>query len=312
MTSIRTSVFLLLITAILLVSPVSASLKISGTVKYMATVAPGIEVTFPITLSLSDTDPAGDYGLEVFGFENDRRGGYVAVDAASDTGEQSARPYLSLDKYVIHIEPGTNDVVTATLRVPPTAKGGMYALINIHPSQVASGKGASVTTAINVPVMVTVSGTESKETGVIDSITIDSKKSPVIVTTQFTNTGNHHYYGVKNAVEVTNGNGMLVGSYESDPLVTAIVPGGTVSFVQPLNLTNVRDTYTVYTVRSYVIKGDDDVLDSNTNQFTTTEKNVYGAAVPLTYPAQTPTVETPGFGWLLACIGIICIALRKL
>lgn len=283
MTNIRTSVFLslLLLIAILFVSPVSASLKVSGTVKYMTTVSPGEMVTFPITVSIGDTDPATDYELTVFGFDNSPQGNYVTVPGNIP---QSAVPYLTLDKSLVHIQQGKSETVTATLRVPQEASGGMYALINIRPAQATQqGAGAGVATAINIPVMATVSGTGVTEKGTIDLIAIDATRDPVSVTTTFTNTGNHHYYGVRNVIEISNSNGMMVGQFESKPLVTAIVPGGTVEFMQDINIPLVPDTYTV---TSLVMYNGENVLDHNTNQFTV--NGAAGGAV------QTRMEDSPG------------------
>lgn len=274
------------IAIVLAVMPVSASLQVSGTVKYMENVAPGSTVTFPVIVSIGDSDPASDYNVTVLGFGNDPQGDYVALPG--DSGIQDARPYLFLDKTALHIEPRISQMVTATLTVPEKFDGGMYALINIRQAQ-ATENGTGISTAINIPVMVTVAGSKIRDAGKIDQIQIEQSGNQVTVTTEFTNTGNHHYYGVKNLIEISGSNGMMVGTHVSDPLVTAVVPGGMVNITQQVNVTLPG----TYTVRSYVMLEDGRILDNMVNQFGTGE---------LTLP--TPTIEPPR-DWIGDLGGII-------
>ncbi len=153
-----------------------------------------------------------------------------------------------MDKTAVHIAAGGKEVITATIRVPASGTGGRYALINIHPKQAAStSAGASFTTAINVPVMITLKGTQLTETGTIDSVSADNAVTgkPVVVTTDFTSTGNHHFYDAKNEIVVTDGTGKEVARAATAPSVTAIVPGGKVNFTQQITTGLSLGTYTV-------------------------------------------------------------------
>jgi len=106
----------------------------------------------------------------------------------------TASPFIMLDKTAVHLAPGGKEVVTATMQVPSSGTGGRYALIHIRPKPVATGAGASFTTAMNVPVMITLKGTQLTETGAIESVHAGDAVpgTPVGIITVFTNTGNHH------------------------------------------------------------------------------------------------------------------------
>ena len=282
----------LLFMIIVMITPVSASLQITGTVKYMENLAPGTTITFPIHLSIGSNDPTGDYSITAFGFGNDKNGNYVTIKPESDTGAQTARPYITVDKPVVSMKPGVQETVTVTVVVPASATGGLYALINIQPSQ---GKGM-VRTATNVPVMITLTGTPITETGIINSLIIDNTVSPALVTTTFTNTGNHHYYGAQNKIVITNAAGGEIGTFATKPLVTTIVPGGTVNFTQTINIPLTSD---IYTVKSTVVTDAGRDLDVKINQFTATGDN---KGIQTNNPLVT---TTPLSGWNLALLLVV-------
>jgi uncharacterized membrane protein len=295
---------LLLLIVIVMIIPVSASLQISGTVKYMENIAPGATVTFPIQLSIANTDPATDYTITVFGFGNDKNGNYVTINPESDVSIHTARPYITLDKSVVSIKPGTGETVTATVTIPATATGGLYALINIHPSQ---GTGM-VRTAINVPVMLTVTGTPPVEIGNITSITAEGYS----IATIFTNTGNHHYYSLKNTVTIVDKNGSLVFTSTTDPVITAIVPGESITFVQPVDV-NVPSGE--YNVASSTSVGTNSFAMGMTKLTLTQSQSAVSSAAPQTQVAEqpTPTPKSPigvevgivAIVGVIVCMGIL-------
>jgi len=280
---------LVLLITIFLIAPVTASVTLSG-VKYMADVAPGATITFPMTLSLSPTDPAADYELSVLGFGNNEAGSYIGIDPAQDTSSYSARPFITLDRTEVHIDPGKPEVVTASIAVPQSGNGGLYALINIHPKPVAAtGAGTTVVTAINVPIMITLTGTPIVETGTIESVTIGKvvPEKPVGVTTVFTSTGNHHYYGAKNEIAVEDSTGKEIARVATAPLVTAIVPGGKINFTQQITSSLSPGTYTV---TSRVFNSNGTTLDTRNTTFTLTE--AHAAPASISTSAQAPGNKT--------------------
>jgi hypothetical protein len=253
--------------AFLTISPAIATLNIVGS-KFMGDVAPGQTVSFPMTLSVASTDSAADLELSVLGFANGPDGRYLGLDPAQDTSQYTARPWITLDKTAVHIAPGQQQIITATITVPSNAgAGGRYALINIHTKPLGGGAVALVT-AINVPVMVTLKGTQSTETGTIDSISVGDivQGKPVTITTTFVNTGNHDFYGVKNEITVTDASGKSVAQASSVPLISTIIPGGKVNFVTTINADLTPGTYTV---ASRMIHSSGTVLATKSTPFTT-------------------------------------------
>ena len=285
------ALLLLLIT----IAPAMAAMTMSG-IKYMADVTPGSTITFPMTLSLTANDAAADYESTVLGFGNEPNGNYYGIPPALDTGTYTARPFITLDKTAVHIAPGGKEIITATIQVPSSGAGGRYALINIHPKPVvATGGGSSFTTAMNVPVMITLKGTQLTETGTIESVSVGEtmQGKTLEVTTAFTNTGNHHYYGAKNEIAVQDSTGKEVARTATTPLVTAIVPVGKVNFTQQIATSLSSGTYTV-TSSMFDSKGT--VLDTKSTTFTLSEPRA--AAPPTQAVSKTPTalmtIVSPG------------------
>jgi hypothetical protein len=245
----RTTFRLLVITlllALLAAAPSMAALNLAGT-KFMEDVAPGQTVSFPMILSTASSDSPADLEISVLGFGNGPDGRYQGLDPAQDTTPYSARSYITLDKYAVQIAPGGKETVTATIAVPANAgSGGRYALINIHTKPLGGGAVALVT-AINVPIMITLKGAPVTETGTIESVNVGEiiQGKPLTVTTAFTNSGNHHYYGIKNEVTVSDSSGRVLAQGVTSPLATAVVPGGKPNFVNVLNTNLDPGTYTV-------------------------------------------------------------------
>jgi hypothetical protein len=257
--------------AFLTISPAMAALNIVGS-KFMGDVAPGQTVTFPMTLSVASTDSAADLELSVLGFANGPDGRYQGLDPAQDTSQYTARPMITLDKTSVHIAPGGQQIITATIKVPSnTGTGGRYALINIHTKPLGGGAVALVT-AINVPVMVTLKGTQITETGTIESTTAGEvvQGKPVVVTTTFVNTGNHDFYGVKNEITVTDASGKSVAQASTVPLISTIIPGGKINFVNTINADLNPGTYTVL---SRMIHSSGTVLATKSTAFTTSSSH---------------------------------------
>jgi len=279
---------LTLLIACIAVIPVSATVTLSG-VKFMADVAPGTTVTYPMTLSLSGTDNNTDYEFTVLGFGNDGDGSYIGIDPTIDTSPNSARPYITLDKPEVSIAPGSSETVTATVNVQTNINGGLYALINIHPKPVEStGTGATFVTAMNVPIMLTIMGTPLTETGEIKGITADGYS----ITTEFTNTGNHHYYNAKNTLTGMDSSGKQAFQITTEPLITAIVPGESVNFKQLVDTTTAPGEYavtaTVYGLNETVL-----ATSSATITLTSGTPVVQSAPTEPETPTPLPTATSP-------------------
>ncbi len=222
----------LLLTVAILGNPVSA-IKVEGA-KIMMDVKPGTTYLFPMAVSIKPDDIATDVAIDILGFGQSVNGGlYEGLDAAADTYQYSARTIVSVEKPVIHLEPGQRVEFNAVIKLPSGASsGGRYALILVHPAAGASGQQTAFATAVAVPVMLTLVDGSLSETGDIISVRTGEIVSgkPIRITTEIKNTGNHHYYGVVNKVTVSDSLGNAVASVTTEPFARAIIPGQTVGF----------------------------------------------------------------------------------
>lgn len=232
-----------------LITPTLGATTLSG-VKLMGNYTSNDTISFPMKLSTSSSDSQITYQLSVMDFGNSPNGGYIALEP--ENRSYSAQPYISLDKSEVTILPGQSETIIATIKLQ-SSSGGLYSLINIHP-KVTSSNGTSVVTAMNIPIMITINNNSQIKTGEITKISIDPSNT---ISTTFTNTGNTHYYNAKNIIGIN-----ISGKEEyisTKPLITAIVPGGTVIFSQHIN-----GSLSSGIITSYIITDDDKVLAINT------------------------------------------------
>jgi hypothetical protein len=249
-------------------------------------------------LSTSPTDPNITYQIKVLGFGNNAAGGYIEKQPEQDTSVNSARPYITLDKSEVTITPGKSETITATIKTPVSAVGGLYALINIHPKMSQTSNGTSVVTAMNVPIMITITNTELLKIGNVD---IDTSNFPV-VNTFFTNTGNTHYYGIKNIIGINNATSKAE-YISTSPLITAIVPRETVKLSQHINKSLDAG---IYTITSYIIAEDGSVIAIN--ETTVTKPLV----TPITNISTSSTQSSLGIEILIiSIIGAIFIGKKR-
>ena len=278
---------LLFLLAALLCTPASAGLAVAGA-KYMGEIAPGETYVHSITVSTKPTDASMDIVMDVMGFGQGVDRGYTTLSAAQDTGQYSARPFITLDASSFTLKPGESKTVKATIAVPKTAgTGGRYAMIYIH-NKPGGGGTTGVAAAIAVPVMVTIKGQPVAETGSITDVKAVTKPDgrTAIVTT-FRHTGNHHYYGATDTVTVTDTAGKQLASVTLNPSATAIIPGATVTFEA---VTATPFAPGTYTAESKVTLPSGTMLD-------TKKMPVEVAAAPAREaPAGTASLATPGTG----------------
>ena len=231
----------------------------------MNSIPPGGTDTLKMTIGIGLNDDPTDVMVEVLGFGQTRDLVYTTLSPITDLSLYSARKFISLDTNTIHLEPGSKEEVTATITLPKNVgAGGRYAIIYVH---AIPGKGKSFTTAVNVPVLVTVSGSTPTEAGSISRLDVGNMTTgqPISIFTSFKNTGNYHYYNIVNTVTLTNANGIIITQNSTPPSVYAIIPGNTVEFlVKP----DVKDLQAgTYTVNSKIILESGRVLDEKTRTF---------------------------------------------
>lgn len=250
---------------LLLVLPATvAAIGVTGS-KYMASIRPGDTDTHSMTVSIGKDEDPTDILLEVYGFGQEPDQGYTVVTPPDDASPFSARSFITLDTSSVHLEPGTSKTVNAKIAVPAnTGAGGRYALIYIH---ALPGKGKSFTTAVMVPVLVTIAGTTPAEAGSITSLSVGEVTvgEPITVTTLLRNTGNYHYYNTVNSVTISNAGGMVVGNISTKPSIYAIIPGNTVRYTAQPMIGNLP--VGTYTAVSRVLLETGRVLDEKTTTF---------------------------------------------
>ena len=246
----------------------TAAVKVEGA-KIMLDVKPNTNYIFPMAISTKTDDAVSDYAVEVYGFGQSTEGGsYTPLTAAEDTGANSARTFTTMDSPVIHLEPGQRTAFNATIRVPANVgDGGRYAIIHVHPASATTGQATGFATAIIVPVMLTVEGSNLIETGEITGVEVGEivEAKPITVSTTLKNTGNHHYYSVINQVTITDSLGKTIASAKTDPFSRAVIPGQSVRFDAPVSTPLSVGTYTV---KSEMMLESGTVLDSSSTSVT--------------------------------------------
>ena len=298
----RTRISIIALALILVMTALTvpaAALKVEGA-RIALDVEPGRTYTSPIGISISPEEPEGTFAIEVMGFGQSPDGTYTALDAATDTSPFSARPFITIDKPTVTLQPGERADMTATIAVPTgTRDGGRYAIILVHPASSASGAPAAFATAVAIPVFLTVKTGTVTEAGQISAVEppVAEVGKPFAVTTTFRNSGNYHYYGAVSRVEIADAQGAVVASATTEPFVRAIVPGQSVTFsnVFPSGLPQ-----GTYEVSARITKQDGKLF---AERMTTLQ---VGNPTPVQATSAPPKNPIPGFGALIAISGLAC------
>ena len=230
-------------------------------------VSPGQTLTQKMTASIAAADPATDILVKITGVAQSVDGGYQLLDAAQDTSPYSAREFVTVDKNSFHLEPGGSQDVIATIQVPQdVGVGGRYAIINMS-TKPMPGAGVNIITAVNVPVYLTVKGSQLVHTGKITELSIGNFTSsqPVNILTNFQNTGNHHFK-VKGEVAVMNAQGQNLGTI-SIPVTSSSILPDTVRQLQATFMPTGELAPGTYTISSKVMLEDGTVLDEANSTF---------------------------------------------
>jgi hypothetical protein len=210
------------------------------------------------------------------------------LDPTRDVNPYSARSFITLDRSSLHLEPGSEQTVTATIKLPQNVgQGGRYAIISVH---ALPGKGKAFSAAVSVPVFITVDGTTLTETGTI--LQVDTGEitvgQPIRITTTFQNTGNYHYYHAINWITVKDGNGVVLANVSTAPLIYAIIPGNTIQFTIKPELGSLQ--LGTYTMVSRVLLESGRVLDEKTTTFEVKQPYI----PPVTESSVTLRPGSPG------------------
>ncbi len=233
----------------------------------IATVNPGQTLTHTMTVAIDSGDAATEVSVAVAGVQQFSNGGYELLDASRDTSDYSARGFVTVDKAAFHLEPGGSENITATVIVPQdVGDGGRYAMIHVA-AKPADTSGVAVTTAVDVPVYLTVNDSQLNHTGEITGITIGEVVTgqPINIFTDFQNTGNHHFK-VKGEACVKNDRGQGLDTISIPVTSSSILPGMARQLQASFTPGVVLDPGT-YTVDSKVMLEDGTLLDQASTTF---------------------------------------------
>jgi hypothetical protein len=207
----------------LFVSTVSGGLGVQG-VTIEADVAPGEHFSQDIIVYITETDSPMDLLVDVMGYGQSPYGGGTEISPDDDLSPYTARPLLKASPASFHLDPGAKQVVAMEGDVPAdVGAGGRYAIVNIHSQPMGNGT-VGISLAINVPVRLTIEGTDQVKTGEIESLKLDQPASGVQQNASliFKNTGNCHFpFKVDATLEDKTGQ---VLANTSVPLSSSIVP----------------------------------------------------------------------------------------
>jgi hypothetical protein len=227
------SVAILLIAAsvpLLAAAPVSANPGLNVTnAQIVVGVTPGETFQQTMTVSIGASDPATTITVQVAGVAQSSSGGYILLDSAQDTSQYSARTFVSVDQTSFQLQPGGSQDVTATIQVPQNVgDGARFAVINFATQPSAGSSGVNIITAVDVPVYLTINGSQLTQTGTVTAVTTGTitNGQPVDITTAFENTGNT-YYKVQGSVAITNSAGATLETVPIPLTNSSIIPGMT-------------------------------------------------------------------------------------
>jgi len=268
----------IIILCIVIMPPVS-SLSVTNP-KITAEVQPGKTYTYPMNVSIGPNDSEADFAVDIMGFGQSEDGSYNPIPTANDTSPYSARPFMSVDKPVFHLNSGGQQSVIITVRVPANiGTGGRYALVYIHSAPKAvSSSTAAIATAMVSPVLLSVQGGILTTTGSLTSVRADEAVTgkPVVILTTLHNTGNQHYYGAFVNVTVTDSTGKVAATASTQPSAYALIPG---------NDMTIKTSLPVLPPNTYTVKSDAKVgttlLASKSSSFTVSTPSA----------VQTPTAS---------------------
>lgn len=255
---------LIILLALSLLVTTSAGFSVSGSI-LKTEVSPGQEVNHIMTVKNGEDASPLDLTAEIFGFGISLTGGNLKFDSDHDTSPYSARAFFEVSPKKFSLGPGESQEVVLEGRIPEdVGSGGRYAVVNIKTEPMGSGN-VGVITAIDVPIMLTIKGTDLVETGEIKTLDVQEGDDGLVARLLFENTGNHHYKASSEAV-IEDERGEVVAEVSTPVGASSILPADVRMF--NIQLDQVADLASgTYTVEARVIKEDGTVLDTEETTF---------------------------------------------
>jgi hypothetical protein len=247
--------------ALLLMSmflPTSAGLEVSGAI-FSGDASPGQELIHEMDVSIDKNATPLNVTAEVFGFAMNSRGSNIQLRPEEDNGSYSAREFLTVTPEKFQLEPGVPQKVLVKAMFPEDiGSGGRYALVVLTSVSPDTGKKVKIESAIQVPVLLVIAGSEMIQTGEITDLAAKKSDKGVTVDLMFKNTGNYHYKPTAN-FELKTEDGEILAT--ADPLesLNSILPTG--SWLAKMELVPESELEKGnYTIEASVTKEDGTIL----------------------------------------------------
>lgn len=208
------------------VEPASAGFGVSGAI-LKAEVIPGETISHQMVVSIAENEFPLGLVAEVVGFGQTLDGGCMRLESDNDANPYSANDFLKVSPERFSIEPGTSRELLLEGEIPlNVGAGGRYALVEIRSLPESNGL-VGIAFAIDVPVFLTIAGTDLVKTGDIESFEVEEMETPsgkvLMVSMIFKNSGNHHYRAKTEAV-LKDSEGNVLASGKTPLGKASIIP----------------------------------------------------------------------------------------
>jgi hypothetical protein len=245
---------------------------------------------------------AMDVSINLAGLGHALDGGIDPLTPQEDTGLFTARPFISLNKTSLHLEPDVKQEVKATISLPAgIAPGERYADVFIMQADTDS-EGVGVLVGTNIPIIIKTPGYTPVRTGSITGLSIPTTYTgkTLDIKTTFNNTGNCRITSAKNKVRIKDSSNNIKWQNEIEISSPSLLP----NFPRLMDIKNNTGLNTgSYTLTSEITQADGTLLDTRTINFTVVEPPPIPAAPNLTSPGNStvpgPAIDTltPTFQW---------------
>lgn len=229
---------------ILAVLPATAGLQVSGAT-FEAEIAPGQPFEHLINVSNYNSVGPMDVIVDVLGYGQSQTDGVIeGIKKDLDISPYTARNFIKVSPEEFHLEPEeSKEVVVSGIMPLNIGDGSRYAVLYIHTHPIGNGS-IGIALAGDVPVRLTVKGSNLIESGEIKSVEMDDRESNEhrYLSVIFENTGNHHYKAKARAI-FKNEKGEKVANIESPLTSGPIIPMYSRGFLLPLDDNMASGTY---------------------------------------------------------------------
>lgn len=257
-----------LICVLLTLTAIPAMANLGTTVPIIEeNVFPGERLTKEIGVYNTDRNQSINITAKVYGEVQESDGTGNPVDPSKDTYKYSARPFFNVTPAAFHLGPGAKENITFEGVIPQNVgAGGRYAIIRLESAPLGKGT-VGVALAIEIPVKLSIKGSDYIMTGNITDLKmaepISAKEPKAMI--NFVNTGNYHYKANAEAAIMDSSGSILANT---------TMPLG-FSNIIPLSMRSVELKMTPsqelkkgsYTLEATVVRDDGAILDSKKLEF---------------------------------------------